>query len=117
MPLLNFQPRFVAPIRAGTKHLTIRAHRAVPIHKGDKLYLYCGARHKGAFRILPEPQQCTRVELITISASGHISIEGAQLAPSELQRLARADGFTDELEMLAFWTVRLPFEGDIIHWK
>ncbi len=117
MPLLNFQPQFVAPIRAGTKQHTIRAHRAVPIRKGDKLYLYCGARRKGAFRILPEPQQCTRVELITISASGHISIEGTKLAASEIQHLARADGFIDEIEMLAFWKSRLPFEGDIIHWR
>jgi hypothetical protein len=117
MPLLNFKPRFVAPIQTGIKHHTIRAHRIVPIKKGDPLYLYCGARHPGAFRILPEPHPCTRVELITISASGHIAVEGEQLSPTETQRLARADGFRDELDMLAYWKDRLPFEGNIIHWK
>jgi len=117
MPMLNFQPRFVAPIRAGIKHLTIRAHRIVPIKKGDLLYLYCGARHKGAFRILPEPQLCTLTQLITLDASGFVAIERVYLAPDGREHLAIADGFKSFKDMLTFWTGHLPFEGDNIHWK
>jgi len=117
MPLLNFQPRFVAPIRAGIKHHTIRAHRIIPIKKGDLLYLYCGARRVGAFRILPEPQPCTLTQLITLDARGFVAIERVYLAPDERERLAVADGFESFKDMLTFWTGRLPFEGDIIHWK
>ena len=60
MALLNFKKQFVEPIRDGRKHHTIRAARKIPVKVGEKLYLYCGCRQKGAFRILPEPQTCTR---------------------------------------------------------
>lgn len=66
MPLLNFQSRFVEPIRSGVKAHTIRAKRKIPVKVGDLLYLYCGLRHPGAYRILPEPVVCTRVESIHI---------------------------------------------------
>jgi hypothetical protein len=123
MPALNFKPQFVERIRAGMKNHTIRADRAVPVKPGDKLYLYCGLRQKGAFRILPEPVSCTRVQQIDIdrkqgwSYSIAIWIDGVLLGSDEANRLADADGF-DSLEgMAAFWKGRLPFKGQIIHWR
>ena len=124
MPALNFKPQFVEPIRAGTKNHTIRADRAVPIKPGDKLYLYCGLRQKGAFRILSEPVTCTRVQQIEIdpkqgwwSYSITIWVDAVLLGFDETKRLAEADGF-DSLEgMAAFWRDRLPFKGQIIHWR
>ncbi len=122
MPLLNFQPRFVVPIRRGSKAHTIRADRKYPIKAGAKLYLYCGARHKGAYRILPEPVTCMRVENIYISdlvdaAALHlVSIENSWLSADERERLAVADGFANFTDMMQFWDGRLPFKGQIIHW-
>jgi hypothetical protein len=127
MPLLNFKKQFVDPIRQGTKHHTIRAMRKIPVKKGDKLYLYCGCRQKGAFRILPEPQTCTVVEEIKIRSlvgDVEIVIDGWKLSEDEMQRLARADGFENLSLFYHFWQVNhgdpqghVDFTGQIIHWR
>lgn len=121
MPLLNFQPRFVEPIRLSVKAHTIRAERKIPIKVGDKLYLYCGLRHPGAFRILPEPQACTKVRGIWIEQDEgprvRLFVDGEFLYPDECEQLAVADGFSDFAEMMSFWDGRLPFNGNIVHWR
>lgn len=117
MPMLNFKQRFVEPIRAGRKTHTIRSDRKTPIIPGDRLFLFCGARTKSCFRILPEPVRCTRAERITIGKFGEVKIAGLFLDAAERQLLAFSDGFSDFRDMLDFWTGRLPFEGQIIHWK
>ena len=124
MPLLNFKKRFVEHIRSGRKHHTIRANRKFPIQPGDPLYLYCGARTKSCFKILEQPQPCTRAlplyawlkqsEEITSAA---IMIDGNELGSDELQSLAHHDGFESWEEMRTFWIGRYPFQGQIIHWK
>ena len=118
MPALNFKEQFIEPIQSGRKNHTIRADRKVPIKRGNRLYLYCGMRHAGAFRILPEPVTCSRVEAIEINArtSGIVVVGGVLLDYTERTRLAVADGFRCWDEMLAFWEGRLPFTGSIIHW-
>jgi hypothetical protein len=126
MPLLNFKKQFVPAIRSGSKRHTIRADRKVPIKPGDKLYLYCGARTKGCFKILPAPVTCSMVQSIAITnyfmvgATGWVPIifvDGAQLAPDECNQLAYADGFSDFADMMKFWAGRFPFQGQIIHWR
>ena len=120
MPLLNFQARFVDPIRAGIKHHTIRADRKVPIKVGDRLYLYCGLRHPGAYRILPEPVTCTSIQRIALTDWNNeirATIDGIELGLDECERLAIADGFENWLAMAMFWNGRYPFYGHIIHWK
>jgi hypothetical protein len=121
MPILNFKPQFVEPIRNGRKHHTIRATRKIPVCKGDKLYLYTGLRHTGAYRILAEPVICTRVENIQIVDGGtwlpRVLIADQVLLLDECERLAAADGFNDFAEMMKFWEGRLPFVGQIIHWN
>ena len=118
MPALNFKEQFVLPIQIGRKNHTIRADRKVPIKRGDQLYLYCGLRHPGAFRILPAPVTCSLVEAIEINArtSGMVTVGGVPLDYTERESLAVADGFPGWDEMLAFWEGRLPFTGSIIHW-
>ena len=121
MPLINFRPQFVEPIRKGVKHHTIRGERAYPIKVGDNLYLYCGARTKSCFQILDEPQPCTKIQNIEIRYCPRhrvfsVNIDGVELNGSECERLAVADGFKDFAEMMKFWEGRLPFKGHIIHW-
>jgi hypothetical protein len=101
VPLLNFTSQFVSPIQARTKQHTIRAVRKQPIRVGQNLYLYCGLRRKGAFRILPEPVVCSRVESITIDATTMVR-DGVPLTSVECERLAVADGFCSFGEMLDF---------------
>ena len=138
MPALNFKQRFVEPIRLRRKRHTIRAERKIPIKVGDDLYLYCGMRHPGAFRILPDAVPCTQVQGIVIRFCGRcdgtgevahssthyescpvfdIIVDGNRLAKDECERLAFADGFESFAEMMSFWEGRLPFKGNIIHWR
>jgi hypothetical protein len=126
--LLNFKKQFVEPIRLGTKHHTIRGDRKdgyVP-KPGEPLYLYCGARTKHCFKILEQPPPCRLVQRIHIStykmigtcwAGNMVFVDGVQLAPDESEQLARCDGFPDFMTMMAFWEGRLPFTGNIIHWR
>jgi hypothetical protein len=123
MGLYNFQSRFVPFILAGEKTHTIRATRSNPDKPGNTLHLYTGLRHKGAQLLMRAP--CLKVEEIEIDACGHecncdpfVSIDGVELSASERDALAKRDGFPDGFnQMLEFWAGRLPFKGQIIHWK
>lgn len=123
MALYNFQKRFAPAILDGTKRHTIRAKRARSTESGETLHLYTGLRQKGAQLLMRAP--CTLVQDIRI-LGGHtkrgilphrIFIDGVELSADECEQLARADGFTSRLQMVAFWRGRTPFEGDIIHWQ
>lgn len=122
MAAYSFKKRFVPAIQAGTKGHTIRSDRKdgrVP-KIGEKLHLFCGMRTKGCFRILPNAPPCKRVERIFINVTPigkTVVIDGHLLDKDEKERLAQADGFSDFAEMMAFWEGRLPFAGNIIHWR
>lgn len=126
MGLYNFDPRFVPKILAGEKTHTIRAHRAHPDKPGNTLHLYCGLRHKSVQLLMRV--SCVKIEEIAISlapenlpfddgARVFVTIDGTVLHRSECETLARRDGFDSFDEMLKFWDGRLPFEGQIIHWR
>lgn len=120
MPLLNFMPRFVDPIRLGTKHQTIRARRKIPIKPGDLLYLYCGARTAHCFKTLNEAVPCTKIREIIIRIgpmATYVEIDGTRLARDEKEQLALSDGFQSFADMETFWKDRPSFEGNIIHWR
>ena len=126
MGLYNFQQRFVPFILAGAKTHTIRATRVHPDAPGKILHLYTGLRHKGARLLMRVP--CVKVERIEIHAVDHpthagvvkvftVEIEGQFLDTPEKELLARRDGFQNFAEMMQFWDGRLPFTGQVIHWK
>jgi hypothetical protein len=123
--LYNFQKRFVPFIMTGQKTHTIRATRVHPDKPGDTLHLYTGLRLKRikgkseAKLLMRVP--CVKVEQIRITRDAetifHVWIDGNELDHTEKEALARRDGFADFTEMCAFWDARLPFEGEIIHWR
>jgi hypothetical protein len=115
MGLYGFKERFVAKILAGEKTHTIRAKRKYPDKAGNKLHLYVGLRQPNA-RLLMRPL-CTKVERIEIAESGCIFVGGVLLEPDEQEQLARRDGFESHAQMMQFWEGRLPFDGQIIHWR
>ena len=127
MPAFSFKKQFVEPIQNGTKHHTIRAERKdgrVPAKAGDTLYLYCGMRTKGCFKIFVGPLgdvTCTKVQRIEIyelvMGGWGIKLDGQPLMFDEAAQLARCDGFGSFKEMMAFWEGRLPFKGYIVHWR
>lgn len=124
MALYNFQKRFVPMILSGEKRHTIRAKRARATRPGEMLHLYTGLRQKGAQLLMRTV--CTMVDVITIGIDGVVWIESLdlfhyihryKLETDERERLAVADGFSNFAEMMDFWKGRLPFRGEIIHWK
>lgn len=126
MPILNFKERFVPHIESRRKKHTIRAKRKYPCKVGDKLYLYTGLRTKKAKKISVE--ECSMVQDIKFDTpypdaevilpwDVTVTIDGIGLGADEMETLAYHDGFKDFAEMVSFWNGRLPFEGDIIHWK
>ena len=126
MGIYNFEKRFVPFIIAGTKTHTIRAHRRYPDEAGKMLHLYTGLRHPGAMLLMRVP--CVRMETIDFvlnlpkhalenSRAVSVFIDGEPLDEDEKQSLARRDGFEDFGKMMEFWNSRLPFNGQIIHWK
>jgi len=126
MGLYNFMPRFVPKIRSGEKLHTIRAKRAHPDKPGNTLHLYVGLRTRSVELIMRV--FCVKVEDIVIDSAPEnflddntpmfrIAIDGIELAQSECESLARYDGFESFAEMMEFWDGRLPFHGDIIHWR
>jgi uncharacterized protein YqfB (UPF0267 family) len=115
MGLYNFKSMFREKIEAGEKTHTIRAKRVTRAKAGETLHLYTGLRTKSAKLI--GRVVCTRVQDILIEENFSIRIDGNRLAIDECEWLAKRDGFASLAEMKRFWDGRLPFEGDIIHWR
>lgn len=136
MPAYSFQKQFVSPIERGDKTHTIRGKRKNRPAPGHVFYGYYGMRTKQCRKIIQSV--ITRVQDIMIEqgervcdtevrkAEGlnvywnipKITIDGEVLARDEAEALAVRDGFRDLLDMSDFWPPeRLPFYGDIIHWK
>lgn len=130
MGLYNFQQRFAPFILDGRKTHTIRGLRAHPDKPGNTLHLYTGLRTKKAKLLMRVP--CVKVEDIEIwcrvedvgftsfTSDVGMKVGGQNLDESEAHSLARRDGFLDFYEMLKFWLTpksRLPFSGQIIHWR
>ena len=115
MPAYNFMAQFVEPIQSGRKNHTIRAKRRRPTLPGEKIVLYTGQRTCHCRKILDAV--CSKVQDIEITAEGTIIIDGVRLSSDEREALAKADGFDCYVDMIRFWDGRLPFFGDIIHWR
>lgn len=115
MPAFNFKGRFAGAVAGGEKRQTIRAKRKNRPRVGQTAYCYYGMRGKGC-RLLGE-WRITAVCDITIEQLS-VRIDGEELLDSELDGLARDDGFADIAEMLNWFRAAhgLPFRGDLIMW-
>lgn len=124
MPSLNFHPRFVDAIRAGTKRQTIRAPRRHPIKVGDPLYLFTGLRQANCTRI--GAAVCKSVEPVVIDFLSSGVAVGSGMAstfrsPADLNAFARRDGFADWQAFADFFARAhrgaAVFTGDLIRWR
>ncbi len=124
MVAYNFQKRFVAPIRAGTKRQTIRAERAGRarhVRPGEIVQLYFGLRTVHCRRIAAPV--CESVMPIRIHLQRRSIDDGGRWLDDSTYRLdvfAVDDGFTDWDDMVAFWRKHHPgiltFSGVVIRW-
>ena len=78
MVMLNFQPRFVDPIRQGSKRQSIRRERHRDPRIGESLQLYVGLRTKRAKKILDADPVCNGVHPIEMLVSGFPKPESVQ---------------------------------------
>ncbi len=118
MGLYGFKERFAPRILDGSKTHTIRPLRAIADKPGNTLHLYTGLRTKRAKLLMRVP--CVKVESILMYEDGYrlaIVVDGSDLEQDECEAFARRDGFTSLADMKSFWNGRLPFEGQIVHWK
>lgn len=136
MPAYSFQKQFVPFVESGAKTHTIRGKRKNRPKPGQVFYGYYAMRTKQCRKLVQST--ITRVQDITIERGERvcdtevrasegmnvhwnipkITIDGEVLARDEAEALAVRDGFRDLLEMSDFWPPeRMPFSGDIIHWK
>jgi hypothetical protein len=141
--LLGFQRRFESDIVSGRKRHTIRAKRngkargmKIRPRVGEMCHCYVDPRQK-TMRLLGR-WVCTMVQDIRIEAvpcreykfrNGLLTprhagtglavwVDGNKLDADEVEALFVADGFPGGAsEAHAFWADRLPFQGDLIHWR
>lgn len=117
--LLGFNRRFAPFVEDGSKTHTIRAGKRW--RPGMRCDCYVDPRQK-TMRLLGR-WPCVKVEPIRITEQHTIIIYGQVLDFEECNALAWRDGFRDSgpakafPDMMEFWTGRLPFEGQIIHWS
>lgn len=117
--VVMFQQRFSGRVRNGSKRHTIRGERKVPVAPGDILDLreWSGLPYRSKQQpILKAP--CTTIQGIEISACHQVWLDGVELTPIQIVRLALGDGFTGGLDMIAWFaeTHGLPFKGVLISW-
>lgn len=123
MVAINFSPRFAPLVEAGTKRQTIR--RTARCRPGDRLQLYTGQRTKSCRKLVNPDPTCLMTYPCEILSDGvivgdlrsRIGIERI-LSPTP-DDFARADGFRDYDDMLAWFRNRYgpgEFVGRVIRW-
>lgn len=140
MPALSYNGRFVEYVEAGLqtprpkgkriKRQTIRNFRKRLFKAGDRLYHYFAQRNAKLCRKLGE-SVCKSAQHIRISAKEvtvydsltnyKLKFNVAYKSTSDLNRFARADGFSNWKEMRKWWVLThgpkcFPFTGQLIKW-
>lgn len=125
MVALSFKKRFIKPIQLGTKRQTVRAIRrdGRTAKPGDELQLYTAMRTKHCrligraicLDVLP-----VQLWLSTRDPNVRITKIGAAMFAEPPERFARADGFANWADLVAFWEAEHPgqhhFAGTLTRW-
>ena len=122
MPAYSFKERFIPKIESGDKTHTIRGKRKARPLPGQKFVGFYAMRTKHCRKIIESVITQVQDIMIEVNNRRHMyyldfRINGNLLAHDEMETLAVRDGFSCLREMMEFWEGRLPFSGDIIHWK
>ena len=117
MVAINFSLEFAPAVEAGIKTQTIRERaRAKP---GDLLQLYTGQRTKDCRKLVNPDPVCVDVTYIGLTARG-ITLGDKSRFPSNIDDIARLDGFSDYAAMWKWFSERYEtasFAGYVIRWK
>jgi hypothetical protein len=104
MPAYNFKPRFIEPIKAGTKTQTIRpVGRRRHARPGERIQLYTGMRTSVCKKILERDPICISVQSCVLDFRGRVRpvivVDGRQLSFANMIEFAKRDGFDSLKEM------------------
>lgn len=118
----NFKKQFAAAVESREKRQTIRAERrdGRRPEPGETLHLFTGLRTKAARRLGTE--NCKSVHDISITSVFEIGavvyVDGKRLQWTEVEELARADGFKTTEEFFDFFYGQhgATFHGFLTKW-
>ena len=117
MVALNFSPEFAGPVERREKRQTIRQTRRAKI--GDRIQLYTGQRTKDCRKLSDIDPVCTYVGYVAIRP-GFLTVGNVDDHPRDRDVFARADGFKDYADMVAWFQARYgqhSFIGYIHKWE
>lgn len=117
MVALNFSPEFAGPVERREKRQTIRQTRRAKV--GDRIQLYTGQRTKGCRKLSEIDPVCTYVGYVAIRPE-YLTVGDAKAHPQDRDAFARADGFKDYADMVAWFQARYgqhSFIGYIHKWE
>ena len=111
--ILGFDEAFAPLIVAGAKVHTIRAGQRWRPGEVAQFVVRAGQADQREFW---PPQPIIAVQDIELTAT-ELRVDGRPLGPTELLKLARADGFPTAAALLAYFADKpLPFRGQFVHW-
>lgn len=117
--ILGFKQQFEMPIKKGIKIHTIRHDKPNRWKPGMLIHFAKGVRTKNYINF--QMGQCFSMQKIEIKYFLHglgenvtVSIDGRKLQQSEVETLARNDGFDSFVDFFNWFNQ--DFEGKIIHW-
>ncbi len=124
MTVLMFQPRFEAPILAGTKKQTIRPPRKRPLMIGESLSLrrWAGTAYRSKQTVIKETSVAAVFEIFLCKDGYAIGKSELEIMPDKLDVFARGDGFESWNAMRSYWITGdhhygFPFTGVLIQWE
>lgn len=128
MPAISFMRRFAPLVESGQKKQTIRKLSKRKIKPGDTLQLYCCQRSSKGYKIGEAVCiQVTHFYMTEFEGDYFALLDGAEMRGSELDQLAKDDGFKDRNEFFKFFKERFDvikcsggrwteFNGELIVW-
>lgn len=110
--ILGSKQQFIPKYLDGSKIHSIReGHRW---RKGMTIHFYEKVRQKGMRKFMPDRVCVSTQDVVIICYAHMIMIDGRWLTESEIEILARNDGFDSAKDLFAFFSDN--FTGQIIHW-
>lgn len=115
MVAYSFKARFALDVATGKKMQTIRTDRKRHARAGEPVQLYTGMRTKACRKLIDPDPICVLSTYCAVRPDG---ITLGDHPPMDRDEFARADGFADWQDMLAFFCPDgKEFVGRLIRWE
>lgn len=103
MVAFNFSPEHAPKVESGDKNQTIRRKRRGKV--GDRCQLYSGQRTKTCRKLRADDPPLLAVTYCAIRPD-YLTLGDTRVAPRDVDDFARADGFKDYKDMVAWFQAK-----------